>query len=92
MKLINKYKCEIDGLSKASCYSEEQLKNNNFDLRKTLSNLNLQEIAPIIKEFIENNLKNRPAENLRSEVGLSPIINVADNEIVQTLNKYFYQD
>ena len=30
LKLINKYKCEIDGLSKASCYSEEQLKNNNL--------------------------------------------------------------
>ena len=70
----------------------EELKNNNFDFKKTLSNLNLEVIAPIIKEFMENNIKNRPAENLQSEVGLSPIINVADNEIVQTLNKYFYQD
>ena len=30
LKHINKYKCEIDGLSKASYFSEEQLKNNNL--------------------------------------------------------------
>ncbi len=73
----------------------ELLSKNSFDLHKTLKNLNLEAIAPIIKAFFSNmgvnNGQNKtPTENSVGEVsGLNPIANVADKDIVYTLNKYF---
>ncbi len=73
----------------------ELLSKNSFDIHKTLKNLNLDALAPIVKAFLEN------ASNVREQnktptdfsvgevVGLNPIANIADKEIVYTLNKYF---
>ncbi len=71
------------------------LSKNSFDLAKTLKNLNLDALAPIIKVFLENFNSNpaqnkTPAEYSAGEIShLNPIANIADKEIVYTLNKYF---
>lgn len=63
------------------------LKENNFDIKKVLENLNPDSLAPIIKEFLSSN----PVKDDNSAYGenLSPIKNVATSEIVATLNDYF---
>ncbi len=65
------------------------LEKNNFDIRKTLGSIDLETIAPIIKDFMEKGMKNRPESSERNIVGISPIANIADKDIVYTLNKYF---
>jgi hypothetical protein len=68
----------------------ETFKNNDFDLKKTLSNLNLEKIAPIISAFFQMNAqKNRPTESAERNFYLSPIAGIADKDIIYTLNKYF---
>lgn len=70
----------------------ELLKNNSFDIKKALSNLNLDAIAPVIQEFMKNvGTPNQNYENSFSEsFGLNPIAKIADKDIVYTLNQYFY--
>ncbi len=70
------------------------LSNNSFDVVKTLKNLNLEAVAPLIKAFMEraNGFKQNetPTENsVGGAVNLNPIANVADKQIIYTLNKYF---
>lgn len=68
----------------------ETLKNNGFDLRKTLSNLNLETLAPLIGAFFQASAqKNRPTYNAERDFHLSPIAGFADKDIIYTLNKYF---
>ena len=69
----------------------ELLKQNSFDLRKVLSNLNPQVLAPIIKEFMAN-MNNRPTDNVGRNNGLVPISNIADKDIIFSLNKYLGQE
>lgn len=64
------------------------LKNNSYDLKKTISELKPETVAPIIQAF--SSLKNasvKPAPV--SEVGLSPLNGVADAKILESLNAYF---
>ena len=71
----------------------ELLKKNSFNLAGTLKNLNLQTVAPIIREFMQNNpFKNEnPTENsVGNGYALNPIAPFADKDIVYSLNKYFY--
>ncbi len=70
------------------------LSKNSFDVHKTLKNLNLETITPLIKAFMSNIGKNNeqnktPTESVGEVSGLNPIANVADKNIVYTLNKYF---
>ncbi len=65
------------------------LRNNSFDIKKTLSNLNLDAVAPLIKEFMQQN-NTRPVQNTERDYGLNPIAKIADKDIVYTLNQYFY--
>ena len=63
------------------------LKENSFDIKRVISNLSPEVIAPIVKEFM-NAQNNRPTESVGRSEGLTPIANVADKDIVYTLNKY----
>ena len=65
------------------------LKNNSFDIKKAISNLNLDAIAPLIQEFMQ---KNNPTQtqSVGRDYGLNPIAKIADKDIVYTLNQYFY--
>ena len=66
------------------------LKDSGFDLKTLLSHLTPDMVAPFIENIITN--KNQPC-NQNSSVqgyGLSAIADIADKDIVYTLNKYFY--
>ena len=67
------------------------LKQNSFDIKRVLSSLNPQVLAPIIKEFMAN-MNNRPKNNVGRNNGLSPISNIADKDIIFSLNKYLGQE
>ena len=68
----------------------ELLKQNSFDIKTTVKNLTPQTVAPIIKEFLsfnnDENINNAPKQEY---YGTSPIIDVADKNIIYTLNRYF---
>ena len=63
---------------------------NSFDVRKVLSSLTPQTLAPLVKDFLSSIKKNAPTENsVGSNYHLEPIANIADKDIVYTLNRYF---
>lgn len=71
----------------------ELLKNNSFDIKKALGNLNLDDIAPLIQEFFKYNNTNDKSKSsavFSQGFGLNPIAKIADKDIVYTLNQYFY--
>ena len=61
---------------------------DSFDIKKVLKDITPDKIAPIIKDFLSK--KNSPTAPVGESVGLNPIANIADKNIVYTLNKYFY--
>lgn len=67
------------------------LKQNDFDIRKTILNLDSKTIEPIIEQFVKN-INNRPTETVGRYQGLTPISNIADKDIVYCLNKYLGQN
>ena len=66
----------------------DQLKSGNYDLKNFIGTLTPEKIAPIIKKFFGDG-KNSPTENFSD--GLSPIINIADRDIVYSLNGYLQE-
>ena len=71
------------------------LKENSFDIKKTLKNLDPEVAAPILKDLLGGGLKEMfnggdKGFNAGKTYGLEPISEIADKEIVYTLNKYFY--
>ncbi len=72
----------------------ELLEKNSYNLGEALKHLTPEIIQPLAEVFMKNiNNKKSPTENSvgNSNVsGLNPIANIADKEIVYTLNKYFY--
>ena len=67
------------------------LKENSFDIKKLVQNLNPEVLAPIIKSFMELNKNEKsPTEFVGQGEGLKPIATIADKDIVYTLNRYFY--
>ncbi len=66
----------------------ESLRENSFDLKKTLSSLNPEVLEPILKTFASGfgGIKNN--DGYPKDNRLSPIINIADKEIVYALNRY----
>lgn len=68
----------------------ELLYKNDFDVKKTLSSLRPDTVAPIIKEFLNsagNAKKETPSFNGKG-FGVSPVADIADETIIHTLNKY----
>lgn len=64
-------------------------KNNSFDLKKTLSNLDLSAISSLMKDFAFSNKTAPSKSSFERASGLSPITSFADKEIVAKLNCYF---
>lgn len=65
------------------------LRENSFDVKKALNNLTPETLAPIIKALSENNRPTATQSSFTAEpVGVTPIANVADKEIVYILNRY----
>ncbi len=70
----------------------ELFKNNNFDLKSVLNNLDINAIMPVLKEIFSSFNNKSPTQTVGQNVyGLDPIANVADKDIVYTLNKYLSQ-
>lgn len=65
----------------------ELLKENSFDIGKTLKSLDPKTVAPIVKDIFSSAQNKSPTVHVGS-FGLSPVKNIADKEIVYTLNKY----
>lgn len=76
-----------DGGKKFSPLLERFMK-NGFNIKDLLSSLSLDTLAPIIQAFMGMQNKS-PTQNVGQYFGLNPIANIADKEIVYTLNKYF---
>ncbi len=64
----------------------ELLKDNSFDIKKVIKNLSPEIIAPFIQNFTG---QNKSRANARQFNAISPIANIADRDIVYSLNKYF---
>lgn len=64
----------------------ELLKDNSFDIKKVIKNLSPEIIAPFIQNFTG---QNKSRANARQFSGVTPIANIADRDIVYSLNKYF---
>ena len=84
----------MDLLSFLLSFLSEQFKNspilksfseNGFDLQAILNNLNLEDVTALIGQII-----NSRQQQVEREFNTKPIINIADKEIVYSLNRYFY--
>ena len=64
----------------------ELLKNNSFDIKKVIKNLSPEVIMPFIQKFSG---QNKSRANARQFNAITPIANIADRDIVYSLNKYF---
>ncbi len=68
----------------------ELLKKNDFDIKKIISELKPETLAPLVSAFTEFFANtNSPTDSAGEYHGISPIAKIADKEIVYTLNKYF---
>ncbi|MBQ8197420.1 MAG: hypothetical protein IJZ73_05110 [Clostridia bacterium] len=67
------------------------LKDNGFDLRRAFSSLKPDMVAPVIRAFMQGINKNTPTETVGQDMYDKPILNFADKEIVNNLNRYFNQ-
>ena len=65
----------------------ELFKNNSFNLKSVLNNLNIETLAPLIKDIFSGIKNFSPQNNLQAE-GLLPIKNIADENIISALNEY----
>ena len=64
------------------------LKENSYDLKKTLLSLKPEVVAPILQSLFSNANKTNP-RNDNGGYGLQPITWIADMQIVDCLNGYF---
>ena len=68
-----------------------KLLTSNFpELKNLLENLNLQALLPILSNLFSQKEKS-PTVSVEQGVGLNPIVNIADKEIVYTLGRYFHE-
>jgi hypothetical protein len=67
------------------------LKENSFDIKKVLAHLDINALAPILKDFMNFSTNNATNQSNAQSVGLNPIAKIADKDIVYTLNQYFHE-
>lgn len=66
----------------------EKLRCNSFNITETLKSINPSELLPIVRGFMEKmQKKNCPVEPT-GQFGISPIHNIASNDIIESLNSY----
>ena len=63
------------------------LQQNNFDLKSVFSSLNPQVLAPFLQQFMQYMQKESPTDFV-GQNALSPISDIADKDIIFSLNKY----
>ena len=65
----------------------ELLKANNFDLMSTLSQIDIEKLQPLIQELSTFFQSKSPASSTGLDNALSPILELADKDIIFALNK-----
>ena len=85
--LLNYFLTEYKNGSLKPIY--DLLEQNSFDVFKALKNARLENLAPIISAFINSAPSFDTPFNSADAVGISPILSVADQEVVASLNQYF---
>ena len=65
----------------------ELLKANNFDLMSTLSQIDIEKLQPLIQELSTFFQSKSPASSTGLDNALSPILDLADKDIIFALNK-----
>ena len=65
----------------------ELLKANNFDLKSTLSQIDIEKLQPLIQELSTFFQSKSPASSTGLDNALSPILELADKDIIFALNK-----
>ena len=86
--LLNYFLTEYKNGSLKPIY--DLLEQNSFDVFKALKNARLENLAPIISAFINSAPSNENSfQSSDFAVGTSPILSIADKEVVSTLNQYF---
>ena len=69
----------------------DNLRQNNFDLKSFLSSLNPETIRPLIQGLMQFMQTKNPTQAVGLEYALSPISDIADKDIIYSLNKYLSQ-
>lgn len=65
------------------------LRENSFDVKKTLGSLTPEILSPIVENFFKNDDTKESVNPARNAAqGVAPIANIADKEIVYALNRY----
>lgn len=64
---------------------------NSFDINKVLKSLSPDVVKPIIEQFASLMNNKSPTDSVGQSVGLEPISNIADKDIVYALNKHLGQ-
>ena len=66
------------------------LLNGSLNIADILNNINIQTILPLLSGFFNNGQNKNPSARTDGNCyGLKPVVNLADKEIVYTLNRYF---
>lgn len=68
------------------------LQQNNFDLQKTLASIDPKALQPLITSLMNFFENKSPTYSVGQENALSPISDIADKDIIYSLNKYLSQD
>ncbi len=68
------------------------LKENSFDISKTLKNLSPEQVAPIFQDLMNGKKETDNNYSNKTEKGTAPIENFADKDIVNALNFYFEEN
>ena len=68
----------------------ELLKKNNFDIKSTLADLDPATLQPLIQQLSTLFNNKSPTSSVGQENALAPILDIADKDIVYTLNKVLY--
>ena len=67
----------------------ELLRDNGFDLKRTINNISPEKLAPVIEKlFLKNTYGGNGFTAEAKTGGVTPIAQVADSEIVYALNRY----
>ena len=66
------------------------LLNGSLNIADILNNINIQNVLPLLSGFFNNGQNKTPSARTDGNYyGLKPVVNLADKEIVYTLNRYF---
>ena len=64
------------------------LKENSFDINKTLKNLDINSLAPVISKLFSEQNKSPTDFSVEPSYSIDPVSSFADKEVLSSLNSY----